>query len=1054
MVVALTTLQPFLTTLLPDNMTRRDSDAPNQSKRVDAGRRPSLEEPNSDPPHSVDDPRALNSESRQNETVRQSEFAQQGTANRSRDSLRFGSPNEQDIVIGRYRLVRKIAEGGMGAVFEAEQTKPVRRRVALKLVRDGLNTRSISLRFEAERQALAMMDHPSIAKILDAGTCEHDQPYFVMDLIDGSPLTDYCDQNQLSLESRLELFATVCDAVQHAHQKGIIHRDLKPSNILVSDIDGVPTPKIIDFGLAKALDATSRLTDDSMMTGYGQILGTLKYMSPEQAGSELNDIDTRSDIYALGVILYELLTGSTPVDSESLRDQSMVRVLEIIRVEEAPRPSQRLSSTDHDQVTTVAANRQVDLKRLQTALIGDLDWIVMKSLEKERERRFQSASAFGEDIRRYLNDEPVLSRPPSRIYQVRKFVRKNRLTVSAGTAVLLALLFGFALSSIGFVRARSAETLAGERYLAEQDSRKEAELQRELADEKRETAERNLAFAQESNEVLFNVFAELDPDADFATVGELRTALANQLLTASHSLTRSKLSSPVVEANLRMRLGISLIGLGMYDHAKPLLLEALDIHTKNRGPYDRQTLLCKSNLAALSMYSNDLSASLEHRKDLLAQCREHLGESDELTIECLHGLGQIQRVLGQFESALANIDEAISRLSDSHDDSSRKMVSIRYSRVALLRQMGQAEMAISELTKLKPLVIEAFGETDPTTMEIRNSLAVANSEVGNHESAKSMLEECLADVNELLGRGHPQAIAVLFNLALAHQGLGEFEKAFEYASQAATNAEQHFGPKHAETIRIKQVLAGAYEDIGNRDAALKMYPELITLMAQSYGLDHPRTLETMNNYAYALQFKGRISESVEWYEKAIAGAKRKFTLEHPMTLTIMDGLGRTHLMADRPELAVKTYSEALTGWQEIAPPRHSGYLLARLNLSESLKQADRHDEAIQVLRATLSDLEQVLEATDPDLLEVVRRLAMVLDEAFRAEEASELYLRVADGFLDSAPEHPYAKTAVASAIDFFERTGDQTTAKRLTDHWRANQKPSEENRREAEPESY
>jgi tetratricopeptide (TPR) repeat protein len=338
-------------------------------------------------------------------------------------------------VIGPYRLLQQLGEGGMGTVFMAEQTQPVQRKVALKIIKPGMDSRQVIARFEAERQALALMDHPNIAKVLDAGTTDTGRPYFVMELVKGVPITRYCDEHRLTPKQRLELFVPVCQAVQHAHQKGIIHRDLKPSNVMVCLYDGKPVPKVIDFGIAKATG--QKLTERTLFTEIGQVVGTLEYMSPEQAELNQLDIDTRSDIYSLGVLLYELLTGSTPLERTRLKAAAMLEVLRLIREEEPPRPSTRLSTTD--ELPSVAANRGLEPKKLSGLVRGELDWIVMKALEKDRNRRYETANGFAQDIARYLADEPVLACPPSAWYRFQKFARRNKARLAVAAGVFLAL---------------------------------------------------------------------------------------------------------------------------------------------------------------------------------------------------------------------------------------------------------------------------------------------------------------------------------------------------------------------------------------------------------------------------------------------------------------------------------------------------------------------------------------------------------------------------------------------------------------------------------------
>ncbi|HEY5913213.1 MAG TPA: protein kinase, partial [Verrucomicrobiae bacterium] len=366
--------------------------------------------------------------------------------------------------LGRYKLLEKIGEGGCGVVYVAEQAEPVRRRVALKVIKLGMDTKQVVARFEAERQALAMMDHPNIAKVLDAGSTETGRPYFVMELVRGIRITDYCDQHNLPTQDRLDLFIKICQAIQHAHQKGIIHRDIKPSNILVTLHDGVPVPKVIDFGIAKATEG--RLTDATVYTQLHQFIGTPAYMSPEQAEMSGLDIDTRSDIYSLGVLLFELLAGSTPFDPKELMAAGIDEMRKTIREKEPPRPSTRLATLGADQLTTTAKRRSSDAPRLIHLLKGDLDWIVMKCLEKDPARRYETANGLAADIKRHLNYEPVVARPPSSAYKVSKFVRRNKLAVAAGTAVLLALVLGLGSATVMFFRERAANRRALEEVRA------------------------------------------------------------------------------------------------------------------------------------------------------------------------------------------------------------------------------------------------------------------------------------------------------------------------------------------------------------------------------------------------------------------------------------------------------------------------------------------------------------------------------------------------------------------------------------------------------------
>ncbi|MCY2967902.1 MAG: serine/threonine-protein kinase [Planctomycetota bacterium] len=379
----------------------------------------------------------------------------------------------QVVIAGRYALVELLGQGGMGEVWVAQQSEPVKRRVALKLIKGGMDSRDVVNRFEAERQALAMMDHPCIARILDGGLTESRLPFFVMELVDGQPLSKYCDAARLTIRQRLELFVSICKGVQHAHQKGIVHRDLKPGNILVGVADGHPVPKVIDFGLAKATQG--KLTEETMATTYGAVVGTLDYMSPEQAGLSGGDVDTRSDIYSLGVILYELLTGLRPIESKQFKPGGLTEVLRKIQQDEPPRPSARLATSP--KLVQLAAARQAEPRQLTALLRGELDWVVMKCLEKQRDRRYETVNALARDVERYLADEPVEARPPNAKYRIGKFLQRNKGPVIAASLVFLALVGGIIGTAIGLVRAMRAEEVLADEARRADDARKEAERQ-------------------------------------------------------------------------------------------------------------------------------------------------------------------------------------------------------------------------------------------------------------------------------------------------------------------------------------------------------------------------------------------------------------------------------------------------------------------------------------------------------------------------------------------------------------------------------------------------
>jgi hypothetical protein len=441
--------------------------------------------------------------------------------------------------IGNYKLLQKIGEGGCGAVYLAEQEKPVRRPVALKVIKLGMDTRAVIARFDAERQALAMMDHPNIAKVLDAGATHTGRPYFVMELVRGTRITDYCDENRVDTRQRLELFIQVCHAIQHAHQKGIIHRDIKPSNIIVTVHDGAPAPKVIDFGIAKATEAP--LTDKTLLTTRNQFIGTPAYMSPEQAAAGGLDIDTRSDIYSLGVVLYELLTGKTPFDPKALVRSGVDEMRRTLREIDPQRPSAALTVLSGNDLAAAALRRHSEPPRLIALIRGDLDWIVMKALEKERARRYETANGLAMDIRRHLDNEPVIARPPSRAYRLQKLVRRNKVVFVSGAVVTVALVAGLGTSTWLFLKEREAHQRAV--TAEEQQTRlaQEAELARSNEAKLRRQAEARQRITQATVLVNQGNFTEADTlisGTPFRAVGYKREIALNCFFKPTSSKSR------------------------------------------------------------------------------------------------------------------------------------------------------------------------------------------------------------------------------------------------------------------------------------------------------------------------------------------------------------------------------------------------------------------------------------------------------------------------------------------------------------------------------------
>ncbi|MGO9464276.1 MAG: protein kinase domain-containing protein [Isosphaeraceae bacterium] len=698
--------------------------------------------------------------------------------------------------IGPYKLYQQLGEGGFGIVYMAEQDKPVHRRVALKIIKPGMDSARVNARFEAEKQALAMMDHQNIAKVFDAGTTDRGRPFFVMELVHGVPITKYCDDNHLTVRERLELVVPVCKAVQHAHQKGIIHRDLKPSNVLVCLSDGQPVPKVIDFGVAKAID--QRLTERTMFTEFGQMIGTFEYMSPEQAEMSPLGVDTRSDIYSLGVMFYELLTGSTPLERQRVRAAGLNELLKMIKEEEPPKPSMRLSAlsrsgapsrTGHapqagsTELARIAAARRTEPLKLSPLLRGELDWVVMKCLEKDRARRYDTANGLARDIERYLHDEPVEAGPPGAGYRLRKLARKHRtaLGIAGVMAVLLAL--AGAVSAWQAVRA----TLAERRALAERDR----------AEQEKDRAETSFRMARETVDRFFTQVAE-SPKLKAQGMEKFRKDLLQNAKEFYERLIRERLDAPEVRQDLGLayvRLAKIHEALGEFAGAQTSSEKAIEI------------------LSELARAQPDVA---DYQRDLAASHFE---------------LGAVLLIVGRFEHAEAAYRQALAiqtKLAADHPVVAKYRRALATTQNALGRlcvRAGQYDKADESLEKGLAIWSQLVGNHAHTTEDwhglasVQLTLGIAYGARGRSEKSEAMLKEAASTYQALIA-DCPDVPEYRHALGRTYRALGghyfsstrQAEKA-EAAHQQALQIYEKLVQEHPDVWEYAYQLGRCYHSI-------------------------------------------------------------------------------------------------------------------------------------------------------------------------------------------------------------------------------------------------
>jgi non-specific serine/threonine protein kinase/serine/threonine-protein kinase len=736
--------------------------------------------------------------------------------------------------IGPYRLLEKIGEGGMGEVWLAEQERPVKRRVALKVIKHGMDTKQVVARFEAERQALAMMDHPAVAKIFDAGSTPRGRPYFAMEYVRGTPITEHCDRHKLTNRERLELFVQVCEGVQHAHHKAIIHRDLKPSNVLVTEQEGARLPKIIDFGVAKA--TAQKLTEKTMFTELGVLIGTPEYMSPEQADLTGENVDTRTDVYALGVILYELLVGALPFDSKELRSAGFDGIRKKIRDEEPPRPSTRLSTLG-DASSESAERRRVDLSTLQRQLKGDLDWIAMKALEKDRARRYSSPSELAADVGRFLTDQPVTAGSPSASYRAGKFVRRHRTAVVAAGFVLLALIGGMSAALFGLVQARQSEEVA----------REEA------------------AVAERVSDFMIEIFREPSPHR---SRGESVTAM--EILGRGAARIESELADqPRVKLRMTATMGLTYHGLGLYEEARELLETSLEGARGTYGDDHGWTADRKFWLGQVLHSSGDYRDSDRLMLEALATFRENYGEESNPAVDVMSALGWHYAERGRFAEADPYLTRALELRREVRGDEHGLTLLTEFQLGFLRFWQGR----LAEAESLHSGSFEArrrlYGEDSPEALESMNALALVYGAQDRRDEAEALFLECLALKRRVFGNDHPGTAYTTTDLGNMYSSMGRYDEAERLLMESLEARKEAHGEGHWEIRESLRALGLLRSRQGRPDEAERYYREGLQNSLAIDGENGTGTLDLKLLLGFSLIEQGRIEEGNALYAEVV-----------------------------------------------------------------------------------------------------------------------------------------------------------------------------------------
>jgi serine/threonine protein kinase len=889
--------------------------------------------------------------------------------------------------IGRYLLREKLGEGGFGVVYVAEQEQPVRRQVALKVIKLGMDTREVIARFDAERQALALMEHPNIAKVLDAGATEAGRPYFVMELVKGIRITDYCDQHHLSIKARLDLFTQVCQAIQHAHQKGIIHRDIKPSNILVASQDGAPVVKVIDFGIAKATQG--RLTDLTIDTKLNQFMGTPVYMSPEQAGMSGMDIDTRTDIYALGVLLYQLLTGKTPFDPKTLFEAGLDEIRRTIREVEPPKPSTRLSAMEAGDQTVVAKHRQTLPAKLTNLVRGDLDWIVMKALEKDRARRYETANGFAQDIRRFLADEPVSAAAPSASYRFEKFARRNKAGLVVAGSFVLVLILGIIASTWQAVRARKAEQRAKAALRESEDVTKFIVKVFQSPNPARDG--RTITVAETLDRAATNILGK-----ELADQPELRATLQVTLGQTYHALGLDNSAVPLLEQarayymravgkehaktlEALAELASALDGSGRWQDALRLRQEVLILARKAQGPEHADTLAAMFDLSTSLHYVGRREEAIGIQEKILEVRRKVLGPKDQMTIRAMASLASSYSDAGRKKEAFELQKEVLNFTEKSLGPEHPETLDAMHNLAGSYSDAGRQDDAIALQEKVVALSRRVRGEEHPGTLRAMGNLALYYKEAGHIPESIQIGEEVLRLRRKVLGLEHPETLDTMGNLSIVYKLAGQKEEALEQREELLELSRKVLGPKHPHTLLWMGNLAISYLEAKRIEEAINLQSEVLEISLDVLGEKDPETIHAMKNLTGFYRVAGRTNEAVELGEEVMLLSEEVFGENDLLTAAAMENLFECYNAAGLNNDALYLGENLLPMQRALRGPDHPLTLYLMVRLALAYAEAGPHDRAQRLMQ----DFVQLTSAPDPDGGKFKQPLQEFAEESFR-----------------------------------------------------------------------